>query len=337
MRHAGVLALAVLCSAAFSLPASASYIVCNKTSYVLYAAVGVQAEKNITTRGWTRVIPGVCEAALKGKLSAGPYYIYARSANAHKGPARAWGGQSELCASAGNFTLKRARGAAACTGEDSFTLPFALADTDAQETWTSIFTESDKLPTMEDASTAGLQRLLADNGYKIAVEARQSPALQAALADFRKQNKLSPRASQAQLFAALEREAEKSASHDGYTVCNESAAPLWAAIAYQSGGTWVSRGWWKVAPAACARAIEKPLPVTDIFLLIENKKGKRVVTGADTFCISDASFDVTDRRRCELRGLKEAGFAATSATSRQGFTARIGEGGLIAFKPSIKD
>ena len=42
MRGAGVLALVAISSAALSLPAKASFIVCNKTSYVLYAAVGAK-------------------------------------------------------------------------------------------------------------------------------------------------------------------------------------------------------------------------------------------------------------------------------------------------------
>jgi len=337
MRGAGVLALVMICSAAFSLPAKASYIVCNKTSYVLYAAVGAEGPKDVTTHGWTRVAPGMCETALKGKLTARAYYSYARSANAHNGPARAWGGDFELCANADNFTLRRARGAAACPGEDSFTLPFAESDTRGQESWTTIFTESEAIPTMEDAQIAGLQRLLEDNRYKIAAGARNSTSLDQALNDFRKRKKLSQRATPAQLFAALERAAEKSASPEGYAICNETTAPLWTAIAYRASAAWVSRGWWKVAPAACARATESPLPATEIFLLAERKNGKRVVSGPEMFCISDASFDVTGRERCELRGLKEAGFAATRAASRRGYTARIGDGGLIAFKPSIKE
>jgi uncharacterized membrane protein len=330
--RAGLIPLVTICIAFFyAPPASAAYLICNKTSYVLYGAVAAETTKEVVTKGWTRVLPGSCETALKGALKAPAYYTYARSSNAHQGPARAWGGEVQLCAKAENFSLHMARGAAACPDVDSFTLPFAASDTHGQDNWTSIFTESAAIPTMEDAATAGLQRLLADNGYKTGAK------LDAALAEFRKRLKLSPRASQAQMFTALEREAEKSSAPEGYAVCNETKVPFWAAIAYRASGSWVSRGWWKVAPASCARATESPLPANEIFLLVEKKNGKPIVSGKMVFCISDVSFDVTDRGRCKTRGLKEAGFAATKADESRGYAARVGDNGLIAFKPSLKD
>ncbi len=210
-------------------------------------------------------------------------------------------------------------------------MPFAVSDTRRQKNWTSIFTESAAVSTMEDASSAGLRRLLADNGYVTGEK------LDAALAAYRKRLKLSPRASQAQLFNALEREALKSAAPEGYAVCNETKAPFWAAIAYRASGSWLSRGWWKVAPANCARTTESPLPSDEIFLLVEKKNGKPIVSGDMVFCTSDVSFDVIDRVRCKIRGLKETGFARTAAKDRRGFAARVGDSGLIAFKPSIKD
>jgi uncharacterized membrane protein len=329
--RAGFIPLVTICIAFFyAPPAGAAYLVCNKTSYVLYAAVAAET-KDVAIKGWARVVPGTCETALKGPLKATAYYIYARSSNAHKGPARAWGGDAQLCAKAENFSLHAARGAAACPDADAFTLPFAASNTQGQDNWTTIFTESAAIPTMEDASTAGLRRLLTDNGYKA------DQKLDAALADYRKKLRLSPRVSQAQLFAALEREAMKSSAPDGYAVCNETKAPFWAAIAYRALGNWVSRGWWKVMPAACARATESPLPADEIFLLVEKKNGKPIVEGTMVFCISDVSFDVTDRSHCIARGLKEAGFARTTVQDRRGFTARVGDSGLIAFKPSIKD
>ena len=49
-----------------------------------------------STQGWTRIAPGDCQVALPEKLTAQSYLVYARSALAHSGPQRAWGGNFPL-------------------------------------------------------------------------------------------------------------------------------------------------------------------------------------------------------------------------------------------------
>ena len=73
-------------------PAQAALTLCNRTSYILYAATSAIQARDSQTQGWTRIAPGDCQIARKEPLTAQSYLVYARSALAHSGPARAWGG-----------------------------------------------------------------------------------------------------------------------------------------------------------------------------------------------------------------------------------------------------
>ena len=69
-------------------PAQAALTLCNRTSYVLYAATGTAVVGGVTVQGWSRVAPGFCQVVLPGDLIAPAYYLYARSSQAHSGPSR---------------------------------------------------------------------------------------------------------------------------------------------------------------------------------------------------------------------------------------------------------
>lgn len=325
-----ILGMAVLAS----VPAHAAYTICNKTSYVVYAALGYSAGDDIVTGGWTRVLPGACETASAEKLQASAFFLYARSSNAHRGPGRAWGGKAKLCAKAANFSLRVRAGAASCPGGDAFFLPFAAGDVRGQADWTTILTESAAIPTIEDAQVAGLQRLLNDNGFDVgAINARRNAKMDSAIVQFRARQKIPFQARTIELFQALEREAEKSAAPQGYVICNESKAPLWAAIGLREGNTWTSRGWWRIAPANCTKAWASALAGGRIYLLAERENGERVVGGSAMFCVNDASFEIKGRENCVQRRLKTAGFEEIDITGRRGYTARIGDFGLVPFAP----
>ena len=73
-------------------PAQAALKLCNRTSYILYAATSSVISPGSTTHGWVRIAPGDCQTAIPEKLKMQSYLVYARSALASSGPGRAWGG-----------------------------------------------------------------------------------------------------------------------------------------------------------------------------------------------------------------------------------------------------
>jgi uncharacterized membrane protein len=330
-----VAALAVL----HSKPAQAGLQFCNRTSYVLYAALGVQAQSAMQTQGWTRIAPGSCQTAIPQSLSVGPYYVLARTAQAHTGAARIWGGQTQLCAKDTNFSLKSQIGSPNCPSDDAFPMPFAVLDTHAMRTWTMTFTESPALASMEAARIAGLKRLLRDNGFKIASsDGKPDKAADAALVLFRKRMKLADNAGPEDLFDALETEALKIAAPAGYSVCNDTNETVWTSVGLKNGSDWVSRGWWTVSPGSCAKAISTPLSAEKVYVLVERKGGKPFIAGNTKFCVADIQFEIYGRDRCSSRGLTEAGFAETSTKGVAGYSAHISDEGLVpplALQPAI--
>ncbi len=315
----------VLC-AGFGAPAHASLSLCNRTSYVLYAATAETAGTEAITRGWTRIVPGTCASAIPGPLAPAGYEVYARTSRAHRGPAHDWGGTDRRCVKDTDFSLKLPGGSDRCPSDDSFAVPFAPVETKGQANWTTTFTHSPAIASLAAARDAGIARLLSDIGFK---PGAGGSWVSAALTKFRLRMRLPPDANSADLFDALETEAMKVAAPAGYSICNDSDAPFWAALGENAGKTWRAHGWWQVMPGACAHAITQPLSADKIYLLAERKDGVKLVTGRENFCVTNITFEVEGREHCAQRGLKAVGFATTGTKGRSGFVAHVGENGLL--------
>lgn len=309
-------------------PASAALKLCNQTSYIIYAAFGSATKTELDARGWTRIVPGACATPIPQSLAAPAYFIYAHTSPAHSGPSRAWGGNVPICARDTNFALHSKLPVRACPGPDYYKMPFAVIDRHGRASWTTTFTESPALKTLKDARRAGVNRLLEDLGYRVNVPGERARDL--ALDDFHKRAKLPADASSEALFTALEIHAMKKAAPAGYTVCNNSEAPLWVAIALQAGKTFSTRGWWQVARGACSRLITEPLHTDRVYLLAQSKGKPPLVTGPAKFCVQDSQFELSGKPACQGKGFSLAGFAATDTKGRSGYVARIGDNGLAS-------
>ena len=309
-------------------PAHAALQLCNQTSYVLYAAVGIQESTKVLTRGWTRVVPGDCANAIAEPLKGSAYFVYARSVHAQGAAARSWGGQFQFCAQDSSFSLETRATTSGCQIPGAFAAPFAPLATNGAASWTMTFTEQPALTSPDNARAAGLRRLLNDLGYQPALDAR---SLGNAIARFRAHMKLPASISPDDLFTALENEAKKiSAPPQGYSICNVGDSDIWAAVGLKSGPDFVSRGWWQVASGACTTAINAALSRDAVYLFASKIGNNHLVTGTMAFCVSNTQFDIKGRDRCQARGLSEAGFLATNAKGQSAFTARIGNNGLAA-------
>ncbi|MEO8302077.1 MAG: DUF1036 domain-containing protein [Rhizomicrobium sp.] len=331
MRRALLLALLGLAFA--PVPAHAALTLCNRTSYVLNAATSAIQSPGSDTRGWTRVAPGECEITRKEPLTAESYLVHARSSIAHSGPPRAWGGAYPVCVKDANFAIRQSVTQLYCSADDSFALPFASLNNRGKSVWTMNFDEQPAM-SLSEAQLAGVKRLLIDNGYKIArIDGKPDKATGAALVDFRKRMRLDANAGNAALFNALEQQAGARIAPAGYTVCNNTRDPLLVALGQKETGpksarVLISRGWWTVQPASCAKAITTPLRADAIYLLAQKKNGGTLVGGAEKFCITSVAFEIRGGQNCAGRALTEAGFAATPTKGLSGYVARIGPAGL---------
>lgn len=83
-------------------------VLCNRSEYAVFAAVGVEArgeeegaEGAVETRGWWAVASGECAALVAEPLAGDAYYLFAETGDA----SRVWGGEHMLCVSAIRFVL----------------------------------------------------------------------------------------------------------------------------------------------------------------------------------------------------------------------------------------
>jgi len=329
MKWALLLALLVIWFA--PVPAHAALTLCNRTSYILYAATSAVQSPGSDTRGWTRVAPGECEIARKEPLTAEGYLVHARSSLSHSGPARSWGGAYPVCVKDANFAIRQTVTQPYCSAEDTFALPFASLNNRGKSVWTMNF---DEQPVMSrgEAQLAGVKRLLADNGYKIArIDGKPDKATGAALTDFRKRMRFDALAGNTVLFRILETQARVKVAPAGYTVCNETGESMLVALGQTEPGAKpvsVSRGWWTVEPASCAKAVTTPLKADAVYLLAQRKNGSTLVGGLEKFCVTSVAFEIRGSQDCAGRALTEAGFAATPTKGLSGYIARIGPAGL---------
>ena len=161
------LVLALLVLGLMSLPATqpawAGLTLCNRTSYVLYAATSAIRSPKSQTQGWTRIAPGDCQVARKEALKADAYLVHARTSLAHSGPPRAWGGAYPVCVKDADFSIQQAVTAPYCSADDTFPLPFAALDNHGKANWTMNFDEQPVM-TMTQAQLAGVKRLHKDSG-----------------------------------------------------------------------------------------------------------------------------------------------------------------------------
>lgn len=324
-----LLACVVFCMCASQ--AQAQLKLCNRTSYVLYAATGYVKGIDALTQGWTRIVPGTCQYAIRDKLSAHGYFVYARTSIGHAGTSRAWGGTQKLCVKDANFALRAAIAALRCPADDTFDLPFAGVATKAAKSFAMTFDEMPAFASMKEAQAAGLKRLLKDQGAKIGtVDPRPDKASDAALAAFRKRLNMAATATPLDLFDALETEALKTSAPAGYSVCDDTAKAIWVALGEKNRtGKPVSRGWWKIAAGGCARAIAEPLATDRIYILAQTPGGVPIVYGTQKFCTTNVEFEIQGRDDCKKRGLVESGFAETNVKGLLGFTAHVSEHGLV--------
>ena len=184
-------------------PAHAELKLCNQTSYVVYAAVGIQQPAQMVTRGWTRVVPGDCGSAVDEPLKEPAYFVYARSARSRTLQPRDWGGQFRFCVRDANFWLQMPLATTACKPDGAFLAPFApVATGGAQD--------------MDHDADGGARTCdtgrCARRGYSPRARSARLPAeadsdakhLNDAFAKFRVHAKLAVNATPADIFAALE-------------------------------------------------------------------------------------------------------------------------------------
>ena len=102
--------------------ARAELTLCNRTSFRMEAAIGLEKRANVTTRGWFRLDPGQCRQVVDGPLDVDMAYLHARTPPVYGTAPLPQNGQADFCIRDGDLILPT-RGAAPRTNRPASTQP----------------------------------------------------------------------------------------------------------------------------------------------------------------------------------------------------------------------
>ena len=140
-----------------ALPAHADLLICNRMSYVVDTALGVEEKGALTTRGWFRVDPGQCRAVIQGTLEAERIFLHARAHAIYGSSPLPQSGHADLCVAQGNFMIA---GRAPVPRGGQRPARFTEVKPTESEKGSIVNLAEEAEYTEEQARDAGIQRLL---------------------------------------------------------------------------------------------------------------------------------------------------------------------------------
>jgi uncharacterized membrane protein len=310
-------------------PVRADLLLCNRMSYVVESAIGLEDKGAAATRGWFRLDPGQCRVVLQGAIEAENLYLHAR-AHAIYGPSPLpQSGHADLCvAQQGNFVVAAARQCRSGQRPARFTL---VKPSEGEKGATVNLAEEAEY-TEDQARDAGIQRLLTIAGYEATpIDGIRGTKTDAALAQFVSDNKLGvTAAARSDFFDILLAAAQK--TDTGFSWCNDSAHVVMAAIGLEENGVITTRGWYRVEPGRCLRPDVSGQP-KKLYSFAEavdaegqpaRRGDKPIAWGGDkVLCTRNVKFELAEQDNCAAKGLTGSGFALVDLTGRSALTLRL--------------
>lgn len=323
----------ILCTATLAFPARADLEICNRTSFVIETALGIEDQGVAATRGWFRVDPGACRAVMRGDPAYDKLYVHARTLPLYGAVRPLHGSETELCVGEGDFLIPGAR---KCSGERERLAAFGAMSPQASETGRAIQVIEPAEYGPEQARVAAIQRLLTLAGHDAEpIDGVSGPRTDAAIGRFlRERNLQGGGADAADLLERL-LAAVREGAGPGLLWCNETAHTVMAALGIEEGRGIVARGWWRIEPGACLRP-ELPqragarlysfAEAVDAAGAVVQRQGKPLAWGgAKPLCVRNSRFEIGEHGDCAGRGLDTQGFATVELSERAGATLRFRE------------
>jgi uncharacterized membrane protein len=302
---------------ASSSPAVADLKICNRMSYVVEAAIGIDDKAATATRGWFRIDPAACRVVVQGTLSADRILLNARALGVYGASPLPQNGTDTLCVAPGDFVIAAARECRAGQTPAPFT---QVKPTQTDDGNLVAYLAENSEYDDEQARLAGIQRLLVIAGYDAApIDGVDGPKTQAALAAFLKSRGLAAEMVQSPNFFATMIDAVQSPSPTGLAWCNDTPHKVMAAVAADEGKSVVSRGWYHIDPGKCLHpdVAGQPKHVYSFAEAVDADNraikinGKPLTWGGPKeLCTRDTRFETNEQSDCVSRGFAVTGFAA---------------------------
>ncbi len=324
----GLIAAGALCAGATA--AQAELTLCNRTSYRMDVALGLERRAMVETRGWFTIDPGQCSQVLDGAYDADMSYIHTRTPAIYGSSPLPQSGNADFCVRETTFQIADGRG---CPMSQQVRFTAARPSDSPKGPVINLAEEAD----YDDAQArlAGIQRLLVIAGYDAnPIDGIQGGKTQAAIGKFLIDRKLpADSVNSADFFTALINAAQSPEGH-GFTWCNDTTYPVMAAVGTQEAGAIVTRGWYRVEAGRCVRP-EMRGEQKKIYSYAEavddkgaalKKNGVALAWGGDVaLCTRDGRFELSDNKDCAARGLNAANYAEVDLTREPAKTIRFKE------------
>ena len=326
----GLIVLTAAWTAALTMPSRAELNLCNRTSYRMEAAIGIEKRANVETRGWYRLDPGECRQVLDGPLDADMVYLHGRSAAIYGSGPQPQNAQADFCTRNGDFDIANAR---SCPSSQQ--VPFSAAKpSDSPKGPVVNLAEQADYDDVQ-ARLAGIQRLLVIAGYDAyPIDGVQGAKTQAAISKFLSDRKLpADIVTTPKIFEAL-MEAARNPGGIGFTWCNDTKYVVMASIGIIEMGAIVTRGWYRLEAGQCLRPDLRGEPHRLYSYAEAVDANGRVVKRGDAslswggtvpLCTRDGRFELADHKDCAARGLNSAGFAVIDLGDKGAATVRFKE------------
>jgi uncharacterized membrane protein len=321
---------AIFCAAAFVAgEARADLKLCNRMSYVVEAAIGIDDKGATATRGWFRIDPAQCRVVAQGNFSVERLLLHARALPVYGASPTPQGGSDSLCISQGNFVIAAARD---CRSGQTPATFAEVKPTQGDDGNTVAYLAEGAEYDDEQARLAAIQRLLVIAGYDAApIDGVDGPKTQNALAKFLRDRNLSAETATAPNFFETMIAAVQMPSTHGLTWCNDTPHRVMAAIGADDGKTITTRGWYRIEPGKCLHPDISGQPKR-VFSFVEavdadgrsvRFSGKPLVWGGTTpLCTREIKFEISEQGDCASRGFASAGFGEINV-SGEGQTLRL--------------
>jgi len=196
----------------------AELTLCNRTSFRMEAAIGVEKRANVVTRGWYRLDPGQCRQVMDGPLDADMVYLHARTPSVYGAAPLPQNGDADFCIRNGDFEIPNARG---CPASQQAHFSAAKPAESPKGPVVNLAEEAD----YDDAQArlAGIQRLLVISGYNAyPIDGVQGTKTQAAITKFINDRKLAADAASGANFFDVLVEAARNPEGVGFSWCNDT-------------------------------------------------------------------------------------------------------------------
>ncbi len=311
-------------------PAAAALMLCNRTSYIMDVAIGLEKQPTISTRGWFHMEPGQCRKVLDETPDAGLVYVHARTPAIYGSAPLPQGGDAELCVRAQDFAIANARD---CPLSQQMRFAAARPSDDGDGPTVNLAEEADY--DNAQARLAGIQRLLLMAGYDASpIDGVEGSKTQAALAKFLKDQKLAADAASGATFFDTLLAAARNPQGHGFSWCNDTRYTVMAALGVVEMGAIVTRGWYRVPAGQCLRPelTGDPHRLYSYGEAVDDdnrtiKRGEKPLSwgGTVTLCTRDGKFELADHKDCAGRGLNSAGFAVIDISGAPAMTVHFKE------------